>query len=64
MLVAAAGNDPDWSHPGGEWEKTSTELGFGEKSKFHSFPEMLHGWTCRGDLKDEKIARDVDIAFN
>ncbi len=64
MLVAAAGNDPDWTHAGGEWEQSSTTLGFAEKSKFYSFRDMQHGWTCRGDIKDEKIARDVDVAFN
>ena len=63
VLVAAAGNDPDWTQPGGEWELSSNALGFGEKSKFYAFPEMQHGWTCRGDVKDEKIARDVDICF-
>jgi dienelactone hydrolase len=64
VLVGAAGNDQDWTKPGAEWEQSSTALGFGEKSKFYVFPEMLHGWTTRGDVKDEKIARDVNIAMD
>jgi hypothetical protein len=25
---------------------------------------MKHGWTIRGDVTDQKIARDVNIVFN
>ena len=62
-MVAAAGNDAEWTKPGDEWEKSSTELGFGEKSKFYLFPDMAHGWVNRGDVKNEAIARDVNLAF-
>jgi hypothetical protein len=24
---------------------------------------MAHGWVSRGDVKDKKIARDVNLAF-
>ena len=64
VLVGAAANDPDWTKPGGDWEKSSTALGFGEKSKFYDFADMQHGWSTRGDIKDEKIARDVNLAFD
>ena len=40
------------------------ELGYGEKSKFYLYDEMAHGWTIRGDIKEEKIARDVESAFS
>jgi hypothetical protein len=63
-MVAAAGNDADWTKPGSEWEVGSKELGFGEKSKFYLFADMQHGWVNRGDIKDDKIARDVNLAFN
>ena len=63
VMVAAAGNDPAWTKPGDEWENISKALGFGEKSKFYHFDEMQHGWTNRGDINDEKIARDVNLAF-
>jgi hypothetical protein len=36
-MVAAAGNDAEWTKPGGEWEVSSKELGFAEKSKFYLF---------------------------
>ena len=62
-MVAAAGNDAEWTKPGGEWETISKELGFAEKSKFYLFEDMAHGWVNRGDVKQEKIARDVDLAF-
>ena len=29
VIVAAAGNDLDWTKPGAEWEMTSKELGYG-----------------------------------
>ncbi len=63
-MVAAAGNDLDWTKPGAEWEITSKELGFGENSRFYEFPEMAHGWANRGDINDAKIRRDVDLVFN
>ena len=63
-MVAAAGNDAPWTKPGDEWENSAKALGFGEKSKFYLYEEMQHGWVCRGDIKDEKIARDVNSVFN
>jgi len=27
------------------------------------FADMSHGWTCRGDLSDEKIAAGVKLAM-
>lgn len=64
VMIAAAGNDLPWTKPGGEMEENAAKLGYGEKSKFYEFADMAHGWTVRGDIKDEKIARDVDIVFN
>jgi len=63
VLVAAAANDPESTKPGGLWEKSSTALGFSEKSKFYDFSDMQHGWSHRGDIKDELIARDVKLVF-
>lgn len=28
------------------------------------FEDMLHGWVTRGDLKDEKVARDFHKAIH
>ena len=63
VMVAAASNDAEWSKPGSEWEETSKSLGFGEKSKFYLFQDMVHGWANRGDVKNELVARDVDLAL-
>ena len=64
VMVASAGNDAPWTKPGAEWEQNAKALGFEEKSKFYDFPDMAHGWTCRGDIADEKVKRDVDITFS
>lgn len=59
MLVMGAGNDPDIYDP----DKGTF---FANLKKSHPasisspFPDMLHGWTIRGDLADAKIKRDVD----
>jgi len=60
VMIAAAGNDLVWTKPGGEMEEVAKKNGHAEKSKFYEFADMAHGWTCRGDIKDEKIKRDVD----
>jgi len=64
VLVGSAGNDPDWTKPGAEWEKSSAAKGFGQKSKFYDFPDVVHGWSNRGDINDEKVARDVNLAYD
>ena len=52
VMVASAANDSAWTKPDAEWEISSRNLGFGEKSKFYVFPDMSHGWTIRGDIND------------
>lgn len=29
----------------------------------HEYPEMVHGWTVRGDITDEKVKRDTSDAI-
>lgn len=36
----------------------------GQKLTIVEFPEMKHGWSVRGDLKDPKVERDVRLAFD
>ena len=37
----------------------------GDALEIVEFPDMLHGWTVRGDLKSSKrVERDVKKAFN
>jgi hypothetical protein len=35
-----------------------------EKVGSQEFPEMVHGWTVRGDVKDENVKRDVEKAIH
>ena len=30
---------------------------------FKPYPEMSHGWSCRGDLADDKVRRDVGLCM-
>lgn len=54
-----AQNDPDNVKPNGEVVNI-LKLKFGaDKVGSHEFPEMIHGWTVRGDVKDPKVKRDV-----
>lgn len=60
FLLAPAGNDlPMWSAQG----DFSMALGASERGAdcvFKEYPDMTHGWSCRGDVSDEKVKRDVD----
>jgi len=59
MLIMAAGNDPDIYDPDkGTFFANLKAKNPGSISS--PFPDMLHGWTIRGDLADAKIKRDVD----
>lgn len=58
VLLMPAGNDPDIYDP----QKGSFYQNLKAKqpaSMSSPFPDMEHGWTIRGDLKDAKINRDV-----
>ena len=63
FLLAPAGNDlPMWSEDGdfGKALKSSVR---GGDCVFVEYPEMQHGWSCRGDLADAATARDVDLVM-
>ena len=36
----------------------------GDALEIVEFPDMLHGWSIRGDLSDPMVERDVKKAFN
>jgi len=60
FLLAPAGNDlPMWEEEGafGMALKASAD---GSECAWQLYPEMSHGWSCRGDVIDEKVKRDVD----
>ena len=63
FLLAPAGNDlPMWSDSGdfGEALKASAK---GAECVWSTYADMSHGWSCRGDLSDEKVKRDVEAVM-
>jgi len=58
QLFMPAGNDPPNVKPGGIGSSV-----LGDKLEIVEFDDMVHGWTTRGDMKDEKVNRDVKKAF-
>mmetsp|Transcript_12177 Transcript_12177/g.16486 ORF Transcript_12177/g.16486 Transcript_12177/m.16486 type:complete len:245 (-) Transcript_12177:102-836(-) len=59
ILVLPAGNDPDTLKEGGA---AATSLAAKGGKSVH-FPDMSHGWVARGDLTDETVKRDVELAM-
>lgn len=63
FLFAPAGNDlTTWGEetPNGALLKQSA---CGADCVWKPYPDMSHGWSCRGDLSDEKVKRDVDLVL-
>lgn len=63
FLICPAGNDMEnW----GEDTAFGNALKSGPKGAeclWKNYPDMAHGWTCRGDLADEKVVRDVEASM-
>lgn len=59
VLILPAGNDPDNLKEGGAVAASLAAKG----GKSVTFPEMTHGWVSRGDLADEAVKRDVELAM-
>lgn len=59
QLFMPAGND----HPNAKPSGLAAEV-LGDKLEIMEFPDMVHGWTTRGDVSDDKIKRDVKKAIN
>jgi len=58
QLFMSAGNDNANVKTGG----LGSEV-LGSKLEIVEFPDMVHGWTTRGDMSDGKVDRDVKKAF-
>lgn len=58
-----AGNDPSNVKPHGEVIKILQDKFGSDKCGSHEFPDMVHGWTTRGDTSDPKVKRDVKKAM-
>ena len=59
QLMMPSMNDSSHVKPGGLAERI-----LGDRVEILKFPEMMHGWTTRGRLEDEKVNRDVRKAVN
>jgi len=61
-FIAAAGHDQPNVKPDGELVKILEKNNAG-KIYAYEFPEMVHGWVNRGDLKVENVKRDYDLVM-
>ena len=59
QLFMPSGSDAVETKPGGLAEQV-----LGDKLEIIEFNDMVHGWTTRGDMEDEKVKRDVEKALN
>lgn len=64
VLLMPAGNDPAAVKPGGAQFAVLQALPFGDKCRSIEFPEMIHGWVCRGDVSKPEVARDAASALD
>ena len=39
-------------------------MSFGEECLYREYPDMLHGWTVRGDNRKEDVSNAAKAAFN
>jgi len=58
QLIMPAGNDSPNVMPKGLAEEI-----LGNKLTIIEFPEMIHGWTIRGDMSEPEIERDAKLAI-
>jgi len=63
FLIAPAGNDLPLFAEEGEFGSALKASAKGAECVWKSYPDMSHGWTCRGDLADEKVKRDVEAVM-
>jgi len=62
--IMPAGNDvPKWAEEG-DYVSAFKQSAKGSEFVYHVFSEATHGWSIRGDVKDETVKRDVKIAMD
>ena len=62
QLFLPAGNDPPETKEGG---LARGVLGEGDAAlKIVEFPDMMHGWTVRGDMSVKEVDRDIRAALD
>ena len=61
-MFLPAGNDPPETKEGGLARRI---FGEGDSSlKIVEFPDMVHGWTVRGDMSVPEVDRDIKAALD
>ena len=55
QLLLPAGNDADMVKEDGEVIKLLREKEFGDDCSVHTYPEMAHGFMCRGDVQRPEV---------
>mmetsp|Transcript_20785 Transcript_20785/g.37861 ORF Transcript_20785/g.37861 Transcript_20785/m.37861 type:complete len:256 (+) Transcript_20785:63-830(+) len=63
FLICPAGNDVPMYAEESDFAMNLKESAKGSECVITVYPDMTHGFTCRGDVKEEKVARDVDAVF-
>ncbi|CAJ1341359.1 unnamed protein product, partial [Effrenium voratum] len=59
VLLMPAGNDPENLKEGGAVAASLVAKG----GQSITFPDMQHGWSCRGDLSLPEVKRDTELAM-
>lgn len=62
QMFLPAGNDPPETKEGGLARRI---IGEGDSSlRIVEFPDMIHGWTVRGDMSVQQVDRDIRAALD
>eukprot|EP00644_Phytophthora_capsici_P003247 jgi/Phyca11/526127/estExt2_fgenesh1_pm.C_PHYCAscaffold_70099 len=65
QLLCSAGNDPPLVSEGGLVEKIlKSRVAIAKQSNVVNFPDMIHGWVCRGDIDDPATKEAVKKAWH
>jgi len=64
FLISPAGNDvPTWAEDS-PFLSALKSSACASACEFKLYPDMVHGWTLRGDIANAAVARDVGLAFD
>jgi len=61
FLIAPAGNDLDKFGEDTDFGNALKATAKGSECVFKPYPDMNHGWSCRGDLANPETKRDVEL---
>jgi len=64
QLLITAGDDDKNEMKGGLAEKVWSVMKFGDACDYKTYPDMVHGWTVRGDVRDPRVENAARAAFN